>query len=309
MQMKALIVFCDVVRHNSFSRAAQENDISQSAASQLVHHLEERLGVKLIDRSKRPFVLTPEGTVYYEGCCVLVDEYLALEDKVRSLHQVVAGQVRVAAIYSVGLHHMAMYIQQFMQQHPQANVRLEYSHPSRVYQDVERDLADLGLVSYPKESRTIQVIDWREEPMVLICSPNHPLAEHDSITLQQLEGHKRVTFDSELTIRREIDRVLQQHGVEMEVVMEFDNIETIKRAIEIDVGVSLLPEPTVLREVEAGTLVTVPLSDVDLVRPLGIIHRRNKQLSSTAMHFVELLQADTLLNEELSVGATVESSV
>lgn len=293
MQFKSLKVFCDVVRQRSFSRAAEENGVSQSAASQMVHQLEERMGVKLIDRSKRPFVLTPEGEVYYEGCRQLVEKYGALEDRIRTLQGQVAGRVRVASIYSVGLHHMAQYLQKFLGQYPKANVRLEYLHPSRVYRSVENDASDLGLVSYPKSSRRIKAIAWREEPMVLVCAPGHWLAGRKTIDLEEINGEKMVGFVDGLTIRREIDRVLAQHHVETTMVMEFDNIETIKRAIEIDAGVALLPEPTVLREVAAGSLSRVGLSTTELVRPLGIIHRRGKELSSTARRFIEMLQSET----------------
>lgn len=292
MHLKSLKVFCDVVRQRSFSRAADENEISQSSASQLVQQIEEHLGVRLIDRSKRPFVLTPEGEVYYDGCRSLVERHLALEDKVRSLHEGVAGRVRVASIYSVGLHHMSRHIQHFLGQHPKANVRLEYLHPHRVYDSVENDKADLGLVSYPRASRSIKAILWREEPMVLVCAPWHRLAALREIDLSELEGEKVIGFDSDLTIRREIDRVLNQHRVEVQVVMEFDNIETIKRAIEIDAGVGLLPAPTIAREVEAGSLVGVTLATDELVRPLGIIYRRGKDLSSTTRRFIELLQKE-----------------
>jgi len=292
MQLKALKVFCDVVRHRSFSRAADENEISQSAASQLVHHLEQRLSVKLLDRSKRPFVLTPEGKIYYEGCRGLVERYLALEDKVRTLHEEVVGRVRVASIYSVGLHHMSQYIRRFMSAYPKANVRLEYLHPNRVYQTVESDLADIGLVSYPKPSRTISAIPWREEPMVLACAPTNPLASAVAIKIEELAGVNMIGFDEDLTIRREIDQVLEQRNISVQVVMEFDNIETIKRAIEIDAGVGLLPEPTVRREVAAGSLVAVPVLCDELVRPLGIIHRRGKDLSNTASRFIEMLRQE-----------------
>ena len=291
MQLKSLKIFCDVVGWRSFSRAADENGISQSGASQVVHQLEQRLGVRLIDRSKRPFVLTPEGETYYEGCRKLVQRYDALEDQVRTLHEEVSGRVRVASIYSVGLHHMNRYLQQFLSQYPKANVRLEYQHPNRVYEAVEKDQADLGLISYPRQSRTIEAITWREEPMVLVCAPSHALATRPSVALEELGGEKMISFDSDLTIRHEIDRVLQLHGTECPVVMEFDNIETMKRAIEIDAGIGLLPEPTVLREVEVGTLVAVPLTTDELVRPLGIIHRRGKEMGSTARRFIELLQA------------------
>lgn len=291
VQLKSLKVFCDVVGWRSFSRAADENGISQSGASQVVHQLEQRLGVKLIDRSKRPFVLTPEGETYYEGCRKLVQRYDALEDQVRTLHEEVSGRVRVVSIYSVGLHHMNRYLQRFLSQYPKANVRLEYQHPNRVYEAVEKDQADLGLVSYPRSSRSIEATSWREEPMVLVCAPGHRLGNHGRLALENLAGERMIGFDNELTIRREIDRVLQMHGVEAQVVMEFDNIETIKRAVEIDAGVALLPEPTVLREVAGGTLCAVPLATDELVRPLGIIHRRGKELSGTTRRFIELLQS------------------
>jgi DNA-binding transcriptional LysR family regulator len=266
--------------------------------------LECRLGVKLVDRSKRPFMLTPEGEVFYEGCRKLLDRYQLLEEEVRTMHEEVAGRVRVASIYSVGLHHMNRYLQEFLSQYPKANVRLEYLHPHRVYETVESDQADLGLVSYPKASRSLQAILWREEPMVLVCAPGNRFARRGRIELEELAGQPVVGFDADLTIRREIDRVLHLHDVEVRVVMEFDNIETIKRAIEIDAGIGLLPHPTVLCEIEAGTLVAVPLSTDELVRPLGIIHRRGKDLGVTVRRFIDLLCSDGK-----DVGAAAEPGV
>src|SRR5262249_8173523 len=148
-----LKIFCDVVRWASFSRGARENGISQSSASQAVHQLELRLGVKLIDRSKRPLVLTPQGKVYYEGCKDLVGRYLEVEARVKALEneQIVVGTVRVASIYSVGMHHMSRYIERFEALYPGATVKLEYLHPTRVVESVTRGDAELGLISYPKK--------------------------------------------------------------------------------------------------------------------------------------------------------------
>ena len=290
MNIKSLKIFCDIVARRSFSRAAEENGISQSGASQVVSQLENRLGVQLIERSKRPLVPTREGQVFFDGCRKIIDRYDALEDEVRSLHEQVAGRVRVAAIYSVGLHHMSRYLQEFMSQHPKANVRLEYLHPERVLECVEQGEADIGVVSYPRSTRTVHAEPWREEPMVLVCAPGHPFARRETIQLAALEGQAMVSFDPDLVIRHDIDRVLAARGVEPNVVMEFDNIETIKRAIEIDAGVALLPEPTVLREVAAGTLASVRIGDEELVRPLGIIHARGKPLAPTVRRFIELLR-------------------
>ena len=290
MNIKSLKIFCDIVARRSFSRAAEDNGISQSGASQVVSQLENRLGVQLIERSKRPLVPTREGQVFFDGCRKIIDRYDALEDEVRSLHEQVAGRVRVAAIYSVGLHHMSRYLQEFMSQHPKANVRLEYLHPERVLESVEHGEADIGVVSYPRSTRTVHAEPWREEPMVLVCAPGNAFARRETIQLAALEGQAMVSFDPDLVIRHEIDRVLAARGVEPNVVMEFDNIETIKRAIEIDAGVALLPEPTVLREVAAGTLASVRIDDEELVRPLGIIHARGKPLAPTVRRFIELLR-------------------
>lgn len=293
MQLKTLKVFCDVVGRRSFSRAADDNGISQSGASQMVNHLEEELGVRLIDRSKRPFLLTPEGEVYYEGCKKLVHRYFALEEEVRTLHEEVAGRVSVASIYSVGLSYMEGLVQRFVAKYPKANVRTEYQHPNKVYELVDDDQVDFGLVSYPKSTRTLKALPWRDEPMVLVCAVGHALAKEESIPLSALDGQKLVAFDGGLPIRRELDKALAVAEAETDVVMEFDNIETIKRAVEIGSGVSLLPAPTVVREVAAGSLVAVPLKDTTLVRPLGIIQRKSVELGKTARRFLEMLQEES----------------
>lgn len=291
MRLKSLKIFCDIVDRHSFSRAAEANGVSQSKASQAVHQLEERLGVKLIDRSKRPFVLTPEGQRFHEGSRVIVQRYEDLEREVRSLHEAVAARLTVASIYSVGLAHMSGYLREFLAAHPQADVRLEYLHPHRVYEAVDSGQADLGLVSYPEESRSLAAIVWREEPMAVVCHPSHPLAQRSSIRLEALRGEPMVAFQTGLAIRERIDQVFADQGVEVEIALEFDNIETIKRAIEIGTGISLLPLPTVEGEISAGTLAAVSVAGQRLVRPLGIIHRRDRELSETASLFVELLKA------------------
>ncbi len=290
VNLKSLKVFCDIVARRSFSRAAEDNGISQSGASQVVSQLESRLGVQLIERTKRPLVPTREGQVFYDGCRKLIARYEALEDEVRTLHDDVAGRVRVAAIYSVGLHHMSRYVQEFMTRHPKANVRLEYLHPERVLELVEQGQADIGIVSYPRSTRAIEAEPWREEPLVLACAPTSPFADRVQVSLGELDGQRMVAFDPDLVIRHEIDRVMAAHDAEAEVVMEFDNIETIKRAVEIDAGVALLPEPTLGRELAAGTLCAVRLAGDELVRPLGIIHARGKPLGPTAKRFIDLLR-------------------
>jgi DNA-binding transcriptional LysR family regulator len=289
MQLEWLEIFCDVARHRSFSQAAQAKGISQSAASQIVLQLESRLGAQLIDRSTRPLQLTALGKTYHEGCKGLVQQYLELEASIRTAQVQLAVTVQVAAIYSVGLSDMGQYVERFAAGQPNAQIHIEYLHPDRVYERVLEGTADFGLLSFPRRSRELVTLPWREEQMVLACSPRHPLARCLAVRPEQLTGEKYIGFDKDLVIRRKVDRFLRDQGITVEVALEFDNIENIKKAIEISAGVALLPEPTLRREVQAGTLVAVPLHGCRFVRPLGIIQRRNQKLSSTALRFRDLL--------------------
>ena len=301
MNIETLRIFCDVVQHQSFSRGAAANDISQSAATQSVHRMEQHFGVALVDRSKRPFVLTPEGQACYEGFREVLDMYDAVETRVRSLRKEITGIVRVASIYSVGLHDMSRCMQDFMRQYPQAKVRLEYLRPNKVYDSVLNSEVDLGIVSYPVPSPELSIIPLRSEPMVLVCHPQHHLASRSAVTAEHLRDEDFVAFDRDLLIRKEIDRYLRQRSVSIRVVMEFDNIETIKQAVEIGAGVSILPEPTVRMESRAGTLAVVRLIAPQLRRPIGIIHRLRKVFTPTAAKFVELL-AETQKGAEAEAG-------
>ncbi len=302
MNIATIRVFCDVVQHQSFSRGAAANQVSQSAATQSVHRMEQHFGVQLVDRSKRPFVLTPEGQACYEGFREVLELYDAVETKVRSLRKEITGTVRVAAIYSVGLHDMSRCMTHFMRRYPKAKVQLEYLRPNKVYEAVLNSEVDLGIVSYPVPSVELSVIPLRSERMVLVCHPNHALANRKVVTAEHLKDQAFVGFDRDLVIRKEVDRYLRQRNISVRIVMEFDNIETIKQAIGIEAGVSILPEPTVRAEVARGDLAAVRLIAPALERPLGIIHRQRKVFAPTITKFLDLLQEGLDANEESQHG-------
>jgi len=180
-------------------------------------------------------------------------------------------------------------------------VRLEYLHPTRVVERVAGGGADLGLISYPRKWPELSVIPWREEVMSLAVHPAHRFASLGTVDIRELDGEAFVAFDGELSIRRAIDRCLRHHDVNVEVVLEFDNIENIKRAVEIPSGVSILPEPSLAQEVKASTLVAIPIESDDptdpLTRPLAIIHRRQVCLEPAAAKFLELLTSEDVTDD------------
>jgi DNA-binding transcriptional LysR family regulator len=290
VHLETFRLYCDIVRLRSFSRGAEQNFVSQSAASQAVQQLERELGVPLIDRTKRPFVVTPEGEAFYTASRALLETWEKAKAEVASVKARVDGTVRVAAIYSVGLHDMSHHLQRFMSLYPNARVQLECLHPHKVVEAVLGGEADVGILSYPPADRALSVVPLRSEPMAFVCHPNHRLARRRTVLPQDLNGEPFVAFDRELTIRRAIDRALRQHGVKPNIVMEFDNIETIKQAIMIAAGVSILPRHTVEKEAGIRTLAVIPFGIPDLVRPVGVIYRRQKHLTPVASRFVQLLQ-------------------
>jgi DNA-binding transcriptional LysR family regulator len=295
MHLRNVEVFCDVVKHGSFSKAAGAHQVSQSSASQAVHMLERRLGCRLIDRSKRPFELTPAGQIYYDGCRKILESFRHVEDRVQQMRNKVIGRVRLAAIYSVGLLQMDAYAKQYKSIYPDVVLQLDYVHPDDVYTRILNDECDLGIVSFPRVGGEIASIPWQNQDMVLVVPPGHRHAGESpfraqSVPAQALDGETFVGFTSELTIRKQMDRWFKQSGISVDLVHVFDNVENIKRAVEIGSGVALLPAPTVRREVEAGLLHAVQIDGVEWQRPLGIVHRRNRTLTNPARKLVELLR-------------------
>jgi len=284
-------LFRDVAHARSLSRAAAMNGISQSAATQHIQELERRLGVQLLDRSTRPLGLTPGGKLYADLCRDVLrreEDFVAALDEVKDE---AAGTVRVASIYSIGLSEMSRLREEFTRAFPGAQLHIEYLRPDKVYEAVLEDQADLGFISYPENRRELTVISWREERMTVVAYPSHPFSSRAVLVPKDLDGQDFISFNDEVIIRRELDRFFREHEVRISIVMQFDNIQSIKEAVLLGSGISILPERTIQAEVEQGRLVSIPLDAPELIRPTGIIHRRKKKLTRAAREFLNLVVA------------------
>ncbi len=283
-------LFRDIAQAKSISRGASHNGISQSAASQHIHELEKKLGITLLDRTTRPLTLTPAGKVYFDLCRDVQrreEEFLAALDELKAR---VEGEVRVASIYSIGLSEMARLQEEFSVRFPNAQLHVDYLRPQKIYEALLSDKADLGLVSYPAPTKDLAVIPWREEEMVVAAAVSHPLAKKPVLRPSDLEGQDFIGFDEDLSIRRELDRFFRDQGIGIHLAMQFDNIQMIKEAVALGEGISILPARTMLAEIEQGRLVAIPLHAPELVRPVGIVHRKRKKFNRAAQSFLELLQ-------------------
>jgi DNA-binding transcriptional LysR family regulator len=290
MQIETLKVFCDLAETESFTKAARINDVTQSAVSQQISSLERIFKALLVERSKKKFRLTREGQVLYDYSKQIIQAYEAVHSKVQEIKNIVSGTIRVATIYSIGLHDLPPYIKKFLKAFPTVNVHVEYRRANQVYDDVMGNVVDIGLVAYPSRGLKIEVVPLRKDPLVLVCHPRHPFAKLKSLKLKALAGQKFIGFEPDIPTRRALDKILKEHGVEVQNVMEFDNIETVKRAVEIDAGVSIVPRSTVAQEIAKQTLAVVSIDDDNFFRPLGAIYKKKKVLSPAMKQFLATLK-------------------
>jgi len=282
----------DVAHTRSISKAARLNDISQSAASQAIQELERELGAELFDRSTRPLAVTSAGKLYVEYCRDVLRRQDELEVSLQLLKNRANGVARVAAIYSVGVSEMSQIEARFSARFPDGELQVSYLRPERVWEAVEEDQADLGLMSYAESSRDVIALPWREEEMVVAVSPEHALATREVVPAAELEGQPFVGFDEDLPIQSQIDRYLREHKVSVEMTLRFDNIQTIKEAVVHGAGISIMPRRVMREEVKQGRMVALPLQPADLFRPLRIVHRRRKVFNEVTSGLLALLREE-----------------
>jgi len=290
VEVNHLKLFKDIAQTRRVSRGARMNGVSQSAASQHLQDLERRLGLTLLDRSRRPLVLTDAGKLYLEMCRKVLQSWEEFQVALEEVRREVEGTVRIAAIYSVGLSEMSQLEQEFARRYPQARMEVEYLRPEKVYEAVVTDRADLGLLSYPEPTKEVTVLEWRKEEMVVAASPYHPLAARLEVRPEELDGLAFVGFDEDLPIRRDIDRFLREHHVRVNITMHFDNLQMIKQAVAHGSGVSIMPARIMEEEISQGRLVPIPIAKLALYRPVGIVHRRKKRFHRAGQAFLDLLR-------------------
>lgn len=289
MDIGTLKLFCDVVRLKGFTQAAEANSITQSAVSQRIKALEKEFGVPFIERYGTEFRLTKAGEFLYHGARRILAELREVEERLQEIGGKTGGSVKVATIYSVGLYELDPFVKKFLKSHPDIEVQIEYSRANKISQDVVHGAIDLGIVAYPTNKPQLRSIPFREDELVLICRADHPLSQHESLSLKQLATQPFVAFQRDIPTRKALDEIFKKHGVSVMAKAEFDNIELIKRAVEIGLGLSVVPSVTVKTEVQAGLLKSIPLAEGPFMRPIVILYRRGRSLPPAVKKFIAVL--------------------
>ncbi len=289
MQLEALKVFCDLSETKSFTKAAQINNVTQSAVSQTLSALERQVQSLLVERSKKNFRLTAEGEVFYNYSKKIFQSYEAFHSKLQEIKGVISGNIHVATVYSIGLYDLPGYVKRFLKDYPSVNAHVAYRRAKEVYDDILGNVADLGLVAFPERNAELEIVLFRKDRLVLACHPQHPLAKLKVVRLKALSGLQMVGFEPDIPTRKAVNKMLHDRGVKVEYVIQFDNIETVKRAVEIGSGAAILPEETIRGEVANQTMGAVRLEG-NYFRPLAVIYKKGKVLSPAMKKFIELLK-------------------
>ena len=297
MDVKTLKVFCDLAEFQSFSKTAEKHLLSQSAISQQLAQIELLYKCELINRKKRPIELTRAGRLFYQTAKDILERLEQLGSELNALKRSSTSRINVAAIFSIGMHTLPDYVKKFMVSYPDVNVHIEYFSAAKIYEMVLAGDVDIGLVAVPKRDKRLDVYDFQDELLVLACSPKHPLAFESKIDIHRLQFERFIAFEKSVPTRAWTDSILERYNVVVRPVMEFDNIETVKRAVEINSGISILPRPAILQEVSGGTIKAIRFSNETFVRPTGIILRKGKIFSQAGRYFIELLRKKSQENE------------
>ena len=293
MHIDTLKVFCDLADLQSFSRTAEKHLLSQSAVSQQLAQLELAHKCQLINRKKRPIELTKSGQLLYQASKDMLDRYEQFKNELNTLQKSSVSRINIAAIFSIGMHTLPNYVKKFMVRYPNVNVHIEYFSASRIYELVLSGNVDIGLVAVPKRDKRLEVYDFEYEPLVMVCSPKHPFSREQQVDIHRLQFEKFIAFEKSVPTRIWIDGILERYNVAVRPVMEFDNIETVKRAVEINSGISILPQTAIIPELSSGTIKAIPFSNEKFVRTTGIIIRKGKIIGQAGRYFIELLRKKT----------------
>jgi DNA-binding transcriptional LysR family regulator len=294
MHVENFKIFSDLVESESFSRAAKLNGITQSAVSQQLRAMEKHFNILIVDRSQKQFRLTREGQKLYESAKEILYLYDKLNSELQEMKKVISGTIHISTVYSIGLHELPPYVKVFLAKFPEVNIRVEYRRANMVYEDILTNSIDLGLIAYPQKHKQLEVLPFHDDVLVLVVSPEHPFADRKSVDIQEVAGQKFIGFEPDIPTRKATDAIFKEENIEAEPVMEFDNVETVKRAVEINAGIAILPQTTVVREEAQGLLKILKFKNKTYKRPLALIHRKGRVLTPAIKKLIDLLTSKDL---------------
>ena len=291
MNLDQIQAFLAVVRRGSISRAALELYRTQPAISLKIQSLEAELGHRLLERRRRGVSLTPAGEIVRRRAESILGELDTLRKELGDLSARRVGRVSLGASDTVCLYLLPQILRQFIQKYPGIELRLFTQISRRVLDLIGADEIDLGIVTLPVAVDGLEARKLYEDRFVLVFPPGHAFERRRHLRLADLHDQPIIHLKPDTFTREWIDSLLEPIGLKGQIRMEVSTIEVIKRLVEMGLGVSLLPEMSVVEEAQRGRLRTARIRGKDLIRPMGLVYRRDKYFSLALTAFVEDLVA------------------
>jgi DNA-binding transcriptional LysR family regulator len=309
MELTQLEFFLMVVEEGSFSKAAVRVFRTQPAVSIAIRRLEEEIGAPLFDRSQKTPTLTDAGELVYDYAKRMLTLRDHAQNVVSELRSLERGRVRIGANESTSLYILPHLILQYREQHP--NVKLEiYRHVSeRLPREVLDRNVDFALLAFEPVDSDLESFPILKDETVLIMSPEHALAKRESVKIEELGEESFLAHNVKTASRRKVIEAFAQHHTPLNITLELATIETIKRFVQLKIGLAFVPRMCVAEELERGTIATIPVQGLSYFRTLWVTHRRQVTFSHAAAAFLKVLrqQAKLVLNglpSQTSSGAS-----
>ena len=290
MDLNELQVLQAVAAERSFSRAATRLHRTQPAVSQAIRRLEDELGERLFDRSSKGGRLTEAGTIlldYAERLTRLKDE---AEGAVHELQELRRGRV-VIGVNEAAVHVLLPIVVRFREAHPHAQVEMRRVLSRQIPGEVLNRSLDFGLVTFPPGERGLMSVPLGVDELVMLTHPTHPLARRRQITMEEF-GRQTVIAHNDPSPRRErVLRLFEQKHAPINIQMSLPSLDGIKRAVEMNLGVALLPRRCALSEIARKQLAAVRVPQLRVPRTLRLLYRQTGESSHAASAFLEAAQA------------------
>lgn len=288
MDLDQLHTFLEIVRLKSFSKAAQTCFRTQPAISAQVRQLEQEIGASLFDRLGTRISLTPAGKIFADYAEQILDLRRRAQDTINELDRVPRGELLIAANEATCIYVLPEVFAQFKKEFPNVQIHVDRSYGSRVVEAVLDNQADFGISQLPVEDKKLQAVKIHSDEIRLLVPPDHPLVGKKSVSCRDLVGHQ-LLLPKTGTTRNRLNTWLEPVEDMIQVSMELDSTEMIKRFVMAHLGLSFLAASHCEEEVQAGKMATVSLGPDPMVRRLALVYRKDKALSKAALGFIQVI--------------------
>ncbi|GAA0392707.1 HTH-type transcriptional activator CmpR [Pseudomonas extremaustralis] len=289
--LRQLQVFVAVAQQESVSRAAGLLALSQSAASTSITELERQSSCQLFDRAGKRLSLNALGRQLLPQAVALLDQAKEIEDLLNGKSGF--GSLAVGATLTIGNYLATLLIGSFMQQHPESQVKLHVQNTAHIVHQVAHYEIDLGLIEGDCSHPDIEVQTWVEDELVVFCAPQHHLAKRGVATMEELTHEAWILREQGSGTRLTFDQAMRHHRSALNIRLELEHTEAIKRAVESGLGIGCISRLALRDAFRRGSLVPVETPDLDLARQFYFIWHKQKYQTSAMREFLELCRAFT----------------